>query len=201
MKRRFSKNQLSEEEVSRRLQSYHSKPITDELYQFGEFLLREVVERFDFLDKKANTIAGYSGGIAALVVSTFDIWRKALSEWAVPIMFLAALAALVAAGFGLSSVALAQVDWFSPREWFHEDCLEDAERMRKYRILTMYTIRQNHLAVVNAKADRVQWATSALWIAGGLLLLALLDAFGSWTITQWAAPLFHWFRIRCGQRL
>lgn len=53
-----------------RLSSYENETTTDELYDFGKILVLEGVDRAHWLDSKAGILAGFSGAIVALLLST-----------------------------------------------------------------------------------------------------------------------------------
>ncbi len=169
-------NQLNNAEVGRRLVSYGPTTTTDELYAFGLALVEESIERFRSYDSKATSIAGYAGAIIALLVSQFSELNRAVDPGAMVFLFLAALVALIAAGLGLRTLSLERILWYSPREWFHEDCLSDTDKLKRFRILTMYEVRQSYIAAGRKKARRVRQAYWALIVAGALLLFPLLNA-------------------------
>src|SRR5689334_7568267 len=95
-------NQLNSQEVDNRL-NLASPVVAAELYSLGAVMLAEIDRRFEYLDSKANKIAGYSGAIVALVVSTIGTWPKAIDPCLVPVVLTAALTALIAGGMALAA--------------------------------------------------------------------------------------------------
>jgi hypothetical protein len=62
-------------EVTERLSKYDNAETTSELYDFGKLLLEEGVDRAHWLDAKAGVMAGFSGGLVALLLSMFPMWK------------------------------------------------------------------------------------------------------------------------------
>lgn len=168
-------NQLSEKQVNEILEQNFPDATTDELYSFGLSIVQEAMEQYHRYDSKATKIAGYSGAVMALLLTQFAEWSKSLDWWAIPILFLAALVALVAAGFGLGAIALREIPWYSPRDWFRVEVLDDSNLLRKYHILCMYLVRQSYMKESARKTVRVNAAYRSLLLAGVLLLVAFLD--------------------------
>jgi hypothetical protein len=168
-------NQLSEAEVEGRLRSYQSDSTTDELYSFGLGMVQEAIERYHRYDSTATKIAGYSGAVVALLISQLSEWRKSLDWWVVLVLFSAALMALAAAGLGLRAIALREIPWYSPRDWFREEFLENSNNLRRYHILCMYEIRQLYIKECGRKARLVRAAQWTLLAAGLLLLIVFFD--------------------------
>jgi hypothetical protein len=169
-------NQLNQEEVRRRLGAYTDNETTDELYSFGLILVNESKDRYNGFDDKATKIAGYAGAIIALLISQFRTLRSLVDPWAMYLVLGAALLCLVSAGIGINALSLSQVDWFSPNEWLREDSLSDAEKLKRYRVLTMYGVGQSYLVACEKKAHRITYALRTLLVSGMLLLIAMIDA-------------------------
>src|SRR6266568_3705432 len=169
---------FDEKEVNDRLSSYADKdvPVTDELYDFGKMLVSEFVDRVHHLDSKAATLAGYSTGIVALLVSTFSFWKPALHLWGVGIVFAAALSAVCSAGFSLWAASIFKFKWFSDDEWLSEDYLDDAESLRRYHILAMHNVIESHRDIARFKSRCIRWSQRALAVSAFLLMVALTDA-------------------------
>jgi hypothetical protein len=102
VKQKSRSNQLDPEEVENRLDMAPPETVV-ELYALGVDILRGFDELFEYLDNKATKIAGYSGAIVALIVSTIGTWPKAIDPRMVPVILVAAMGALVAAGLAMST--------------------------------------------------------------------------------------------------
>jgi len=83
-------------------------------------------------------MAGYSGGLIALLASTAGLWTKVESTWHILFPTAAILALFFAAFFAVTSMTLKKTQWFSPNEWMKEECLTSCERLRRYHILTIW---------------------------------------------------------------
>jgi hypothetical protein len=111
---------LDEKQVNGRLCSYESEAVTGELYQFGSMLVSEFVDRVHHLDSKGGVLAGYSTGVVALLVSTSSFWRPVLSQWAVVVVFVAGLCAIIASALSLKAASIFKFKWFSDDEWLQK---------------------------------------------------------------------------------
>lgn len=103
--------------------------------------------------------------------ATFSIWSKGITwrEVFLPV-FSAALA--IAAGYlAFSATGFATIDWFSADDWLNEDAMQDPQRIRKFHILSMWTVLESHDAAYQVKLGRIKrarWLTafSILCLAG-----------------------------------
>lgn len=148
----------------------------NELYDFGLFLVRNVVADVERVDKKAAALAAYSGAIITLLISTFNLWFHIVNRWIFPMLFLAGLLTMGAAVYSVYGLSLREFRWFSQKEWLEDVRAFDAIRLKKYRILTMWDViseyRRNHLI----KAERLAKAQKYLSLAVLSLVLAFLLA-------------------------
>ena len=180
----FPENQLDIKEVNRRIDLCDAQMV-NQLYDFGLSLLREIDQRFEYLDKKATSIAGFCGAIAALLVSTVCSWAGALDPCVVPVVLVAGGLTLVGSGLALWGTFISTQDWFSPNDWLREECFKDSVELKRYWVTCIYKIRQTYRAECDRKAVWIERAEIALLVAEGLLLVALLDA-------AWRSPaLLH----------
>jgi hypothetical protein len=108
---------LDENEVRRRLTLYKDKEVTDELYDFGKFLIAEESDRLKQLDSKATAITAYSIGVITLLASTYGLWSKAPYSFGLPLPLLGAACALASAFFAVKAATLYKHYWFSADEW------------------------------------------------------------------------------------
>jgi len=167
--------ELSESEVRKRLESYDQAAVTDELYDFGRMILQDAIERIAKLDGKASTLVAYSGALTALLVSTAGIWSKTIKGVHAILPITAVIALILSAGFAIHSVSLQLTEWFSESEWMESSCLSDSERLRRYRILTMWGVVKSHQHAARQKMRRFNRAQRLMLIAWFLLASSLLD--------------------------
>jgi hypothetical protein len=166
---------LTKEEVKERLASVTEPSVTNELYDLGKLLIAETQDRFKSLDGKAATIAAYSIGVITLLASTRSSWSQASHLWSARAVFVGGVISLIATMFAVWALTLKQYQWFSENVWIKADCLKDAERLRLYHILAMWTIVDAHNSVCETKASRIAWAQWLLLAGAVVLALSLGD--------------------------
>jgi hypothetical protein len=167
---------LDEKQVRERLALSKGKPdVVDELYDFGDMLLRDAVARIAAIDSKATSIAGYAGGLVTLLIATSGIWASQ-SDWLLTsLTVVAGVAAAVAGACAMQGIALQQTQWFKFSGWLQQDCLQDRDRLRRYHILTMWQVIKSHYECYVTKIDRVRRAQKFLVVAGALLAISFLQ--------------------------
>jgi MFS family permease len=170
---------ISEEDVRMRLASYTDASVTNELYSFGTMLLDDGVDRLGKSDTKASAIAGYAGALIAVLASTAGIWRTHTHSWHLLFPVAAIIALFLAALFAVSSTTLKRTEWFSTNEWIKADCLSDAERLRRYHILTMWGARESLEKSYKKKLADVRKAELATLIAWILLAISFFQVAAS----------------------
>jgi hypothetical protein len=172
-------NQLDPEEVERRLDMASGETVT-ELLSLGTDILRELDERFEYLDSKATKIAGYSGAIVALIVSTIGTWPKAIDPRFVPVVLVAAMGALIAAGLALASTWPSELSTFSPNDWMRKELIRQPEELKKYWVSCIYANRQKYSQRCKEKAQLIEYSQFVLLMTAGMLLISLFDSAWSW---------------------
>lgn len=97
-------------------------------------------------------------------------------------MTLPALVLLVLAAFGLilSGVFGAQVMnlkialWYSDNDWMRTDVITDADQLRRYHVLTMWTVLGSHRDAAANKLKRLKQGITVLYVALAILAVAIL---------------------------
>ncbi len=168
-------NRLTEHEVRERLKACSDPQIVDELYTFGQMMLKETIEITKTLDSKAASMAAYGGAIITLLVSTSASW---VSYGATSILALSAVAgigAFVAAIFAVRALALKEFDWLGEKEWLEDKCFSQISRLKGYRVLTIWGAMDSRKDVHLEKVEKLK--TSQRWLAISVffILLLLLD--------------------------
>jgi hypothetical protein len=166
---------LTTAEVKERLASYNEPKVTDELYDLGKILVSEAQDRFKSLDTKASAIAAYSIGVITLLVSTRGSWGQVSHLWSVRAIVLGGIVALVAALLAIWALTLKEYQWFSENVWLESSCLKDAERLRRFHVLAMWTIVDSHNSTCETKASRIYFAQWLLLASAVVLALSLGD--------------------------
>ncbi len=180
--------QIDLNEVNRRLDNC-SDAVADQYYAFGLMMIDEINARWEYLDAKASKAAGYCGAIVALLLSTSATWKQLVDPCMVPVVLTAAIISLYAAYTFFSATLLADAQWFSTRDWFCADYLNQPKELKKYWIQVMYFVRQSYLEQVNLKATKFFRGWLVLAFASGMLIVALLDG------ACRSSPLFHRFSL------
>jgi len=171
-------------EVKKRLASYSQPAVTDELYSSGQSLVSDAIDRIARLDAKASVLAAYSGGILTILISTSGIWGKLLSGWFVPIATCGILAFMLAAWLAIRSIYPQRTEWYTDNGWLQSDCIQDSERLRRYRVLTMWKILTSYFAAIKIKNRRLKASVWTMHVAFLLLLICLLKVAGAYTFFQ-----------------
>lgn len=164
---------LSDREITDRLESYLDPRVTDELYEFGSMMLQDSVARIGKMDSKAAALAAYSGGLITVLVATRDMWSK-LHYAQVDLIYLGAGLLLLAAAAAIRSMYLQDTEWFTQNEWLKADCLQTHEAIRRYHVLTMCGIVRSHHQAYRRKLLKIYAAQFALIAAGVVLFVALV---------------------------
>jgi hypothetical protein len=172
---------ISEQQVRERLASYEDAAVTDELYTFGQTMLHDAVERLNKSDSKAGVMAGYAGGVVALLASTAKIWATNETKWHILLPMAAIVLLLIAACVAAFSLRLKKTEWLSPNEWMKEECLKSAEKLRRYHILTMWGVHESLDRTYQKKTAHIrkaEWLMLAAWV---FLAASLFDVM--WCVT------------------
>ena len=168
------KGSLSKKAVLERLKVCEEPEVVNEIYTFGQLLLRETLQNLHSLDSKAVWMAGYGAAIITFLVSSSTTWATLGNRWTVGIAVLAGVSGFVGALFAVNSLSLQSVDWIGDEEWLEKDCLASVWKLKRYRIFIMSgTINSiDDVNVSKARALRkAQWGLST---SVGFLLTMLL---------------------------
>jgi len=167
---------LEHSKVEEMLQSYESTMVTDELYDMGKMLMEESSDRISHLDAKSAKVAGYTGAIIALMISTFPIWTSAVDRWAVSLAAIGSFIGLVGAGIALISTWPQSLDLLSDSDWLEEDGLKEPDRLKRYYISSLHLSIASHERVNSKKVSRIKRAQACLAAMVLLLSIVLGDA-------------------------
>jgi hypothetical protein len=165
---------LEYRDVKRRVQT-SAPEVVDELYSFGEKLVSDAVDRLSKSDSKASALAAYCGGLVTLVVSTSTLWGKYLNFYSSIIVVGAVVCFIISAWLAAGTTHPQPTEWYSDNDWLREECLQARDRLRRYRVLTMWRILTSHQQAFRAKTRRVRYAVLLLKTASVLLFVAFLD--------------------------
>ena len=165
---------LCKDEVKRRLGSYEDDGVTDELYGFGTMLVHDAVDRLSKINGTAGAIAAYCEGLITILTSTATIWAKGIGPWERFLPIGSAAFAGLAAALAISSMSLRKLNWFSQDDWLNSDCLLDKRRIKKFHILSMWSVIDSFDAAYRRKTTRVKRAQYLAAFAVVLLFVTLL---------------------------
>src|SRR5208282_658518 len=173
----MSTTSLKLEEVQHRVSSYSNKEseITDELYSFGEFLVRDSAERISQCDTKAFALAAYSGGIITVILSTSALVKDSKDHFSHSMIFFGILGLAISAGLAIRAVRPLPLDWFSDNDWLRDECFGSSDQLRRYRIVTMWKIIKSHQMASQSKLSWISRSQKAMVYSFVFLLAALLE--------------------------
>ena len=162
------------EEVKKRIESANGE-VVDDMCQLGQILVSDGVDRIAKLDGKANGVAAYCGGVLTLAVSTITLWGSKISgifEW---IAAIGIIGLITAAAVALQSTFPLNTEWHSDDDWLRAELLQDALKMKRYRVLTMWKIIDSLDGAHVTKQKRLSFATTAVLVAMFFLFIAFLQ--------------------------
>jgi hypothetical protein len=165
---------LSKEEVKRRLTLYEDNEVTEELYRFGTMLIHDAVDNLSKINGTAGATAAYCAGLITILISTATVWSNGIGLWERFLPIGAVVIAGFAAALAISSMSLRTINWFSQDDWMNADCLQDHRRLKKFHILSMWSVINSCDAAYRSKAYRVKSAQFLIALAVALLFIALL---------------------------
>src|ERR1017187_1491880 len=185
---------LSEEEVRQRLSLCDgNSDVVNELYDFGQTLGAEVIDRIRAVESKATSFAAYGAAIVTFLVTSVAIWSRLGNQWSPWISVCAGFCGLMCTYFSLRVLALREYEWISEDDWLKTECLSNLNTLKQYRILTMWGVIHSHGKIRSQKARELRRAQ--IWLAGSvvylvylLLHVAFLRSFDN---SYWMIPLWH----------
>jgi hypothetical protein len=163
---------LSEGEVRERLRLCEDPEIVDELYDFGQDLLKEVNDRIRALESKAVSFAAYGAAIVTLLVSSSSTWSRLGNRGSAWISICAGVCGLMCTSFSIRVLSLREFEWTSEDEWLKTECLTKINTLKRYRILTMWGVIHSHGKNHEEKARDIQRAQ--IWLTGSVIFLLYL---------------------------
>ena len=184
--------QLNEDEVRRRLKLCKDAKIADELYEFGERLLNYRIDISHRLDSKAAAMAGYAGAVLTVLLSTYGNWKGAVGQIGFLIMALAGIAVFFAGASAITAMRLRDFLWFTQDEWLKEELMANPIQVKGYRVLTLWGVLSSYENICAQKAARLRCAQSTLFVAGALLLSALLYVATASAMSGYAPWIPRW---------
>ncbi len=180
-------------EVKSRLEKYPAENtgITDELYSFGEVLIKDASDRLSQLDTKAFATAAYAGGMISVILTMLALWKGSLDTLSQIVIFFGIIGLMISAGLAIHSARALSVDWFSDNDWLRSECFESRDWLRRYRIATMWQIVKSHQVASQKKAAWIELAQNVMLFSFSLLALALFDVAIWHTALKW---IWVWVR-------
>lgn len=164
---------LDHAKVETMLEGYESPKVTDELYDMGKVLMEECASRVEYLDSKSAAIAGYSGAIIGLMVSTFPIWTSAVDKWAIVLVSFGSLIGLIGGAVALSATWPRTFLLPSDTDWLEEDGLTDPDRLKRYYVSSLHISIASHEQINTQKVSKIKKAQMCLAVMVFCLLLGL----------------------------
>jgi len=164
---------LSETEVLDRLSLCNGNPeIVNELYDLGQMLAKEVIDRIRSIESKAVSFAAYGAAIVTLLISSAAIWLKLGNQWSPWVSLCAGFCGFMCTCFALRVLALRKYEWISEDEWLKIESPPELNRLKQYHILTTWGTIHSHGKIHREKARELQRAQ--IWLAGSVVYLLYL---------------------------
>jgi hypothetical protein len=146
---------------------------TDVLRTMGELLVRENAERTAFLDGKATSLIGFVGVMLALMVGQVAKWTTEMGAPERTLLLGAAISLLVAVMCAFRIVYAGVWRWVSDVDWFREEFLGKPESLRRYHIVVLHHVNEDHSRINSIKGLWLARAQVAFAFGSGLLALAV----------------------------
>jgi hypothetical protein len=144
----------------------------EELYRFGTLLFTELQQRSSETDRKLTNVFGWSIATLAFLLAS----RGKFDHVAYGVLALKVAAVFSSFCVGLSAFAIKSRMWRAPSEndWFQNQLWDDAERMKRYHIVSMLGMHQAQIKGVQRKAECLGLSEILLAISGLIILCLLL---------------------------
>jgi hypothetical protein len=181
---------LSEEQVRERIQACEDAAVIDELYTFGQGLAQETVDSIRSVESKATSFAAYGAAIVTLLVSSSATWSNLGNKCTLWIGFCAGITGLLCTYLSISALSLKEYECISQDEWLKEECFSRVEKLKRYRILTLWGMITSHGNVQRGKATKTLraeiWLTASVSCLVYLLLqITVIRAFDGFKSSVW----------------
>lgn len=170
-------DQVDEAEVRHRVYACADLNIIEELYLFSQVLIRQAVDDIKHIESKALTAVGYSGVIIVLLVASIGVSLKSVNFIAIFTTFAGGMMAFFAASEAVKALTLPDFGWFSQDKWLDPSTLGDYEKLKKHRIVTMWSILRVYRDAYKLKRDQMRRSLMFLSWSIGLLFCSLLAVF------------------------
>lgn len=166
-------SRLSEEEVVKRLESCDSDDVLDELYVFGQSMMKDADSHIRIVETKSQSFAAYGLAVITLLVSTSSGWLHVGNQYDPAIALCAAICALICTYLSISALKARPYDCISEDEWLNADCLSKLTELKRYRILIMWGAVSSYGKIQDERSKKL--VTAQTWIegSGGYLVLLL----------------------------
>jgi hypothetical protein len=187
---------LSKDEVEKRLKLCEDPKVVDEVYGFGQQLMRDALQDLRSLDSKAVWLAGYGAAIITLLLSSFGTWSKLADRFAISLSVLVALLAFQAARCAVQAIRLHDLDLVSEDEWLTTECFSKIEFLKRYRILCMWRTIDSTNGPHAYKTIQVRRSERWLSRSVAVLLIMLVEM----AVSQMVGKLFGGWQALLAQR-
>ena len=166
---------VSIEDIEKQVLSLCDGTVT-ELYDFGVLMVTEVERRALGIDSKLTSILGWSSAVLGFLLLGTSPGGSFGSSLLLLVSIALTLGAVISSFLGLRTIL-----WITPSEkdWFRDELLENAGRLRRYHIVSMLNTHQDHEKEIEKKASRLALAERLLAVAASLIAITLLWNRGS----------------------
>lgn len=172
-----------ENEVIARLEKCDNIQTLRELDDFGKQMVRDSMDRVNWLDTKSGVFLGFTGALIVVIVSTFSSWKDLTKDLpSAPIFLFFGLASFLLAAF--SAVMGLRVRKFQGLDekdlWFAQEYFQFPDQLRRYYLVGMYRTVVSHNRLNGQKADKLQYTER--FVVAGISLLAVPILMETWQL-------------------
>ncbi len=164
---------LSEEEVRERLKSCKDLQVVNEVYSFGQSMVKEIIDSIRVVESKAVSFAAYGAAIVTLLVSSSATWSKLGNQYTLWIGACAGLSALICTVFSVKAITLKEHESVSQDEWLKTEVLTDEVTIKRYRILVIWGTMQSRISLQEEKVRHLFKAQFWLKVSVAFLVVLL----------------------------
>jgi len=186
-----------EKDIIERLSGYTDPEVTKELYDFGKDLVRDALDRVNWLDTKAGVFASVSGAMVVVVISTFSSWKDVVKDWpgGSVCLFFGLLSLLAAAWSAVRALRVRTFQGLNETDlWFAKEYFQYPDQLRRYYLIGMYRLVVSHDRINYQKATTLIRAERLVVVGAFFLAIPLLVETWGLGMGKELTALFDFFR-------
>lgn len=141
--------------------------VLEQLAEFGEVMIGEVQARNETIENKALNMIGWtSAAMAVLLAAPPTVESGWLAKGMVGLVLGGAVAAVTALLYSARALRMRSWHWPSQQEWFCDELLGDARKLRRYHLGVWLRTHEEHSRCTGEKAGALKKAQAAFILMG-----------------------------------